>query len=486
MRLTQYLSKTLELSYHNKDSKNGLDLFRDKPFVCEYGKLKPSSEYCCFNHIIGLPISSNSSSPSPIWQWQYDYIIKNLVEHKYNWVLKATGIGLSEIVLRWILYKSLVNDKWVGGIVPIFTGVNYDLARRLIDRAASMLYQYFPHAKENERTIRVNNVEITAFPGGHMDTARSLTNCRFFFLDEFDFFEEQKNIESGRKIAERQIAKSDPDILIASTPNRPDGPMQQIQQEEPSLYNKVFLPYTVGLGTIYTEKQIKENMKSPSFNQEYNLAYLGGIGNIYNIVDITAATTDKYSLDESIITSTAFPKWGAIDPAFGSSEFGIIVVQWRDGKLEVLYADSISRPLYSDMLKLTRQLVQRFHLCHLYVDSSASGIIHELKHGYGEYIPYERLPKEVTDNWLKSGCREPLVVPVTFSTHGKLMLQHSYQVLSKRLIRIQPSFDKLLIGLRTATSKGEWDYDKTHVSQYTDIIDCYRMVSLCLKAEGSF
>lgn len=89
-----------------------------------------------------------------------------------------------------------------------------------------MIAPYFPHSKENERTLQVNNVEITAFAGG----LRSFTNTRFFLLDEFDFFEEQKNIESSRKTSERYTAKADPDILIASTPNRPDGPMMEILQ----------------------------------------------------------------------------------------------------------------------------------------------------------------------------------------------------------------------------------------------------------------
>jgi hypothetical protein len=60
---------------------------------------------------------------------------------------------------------------------------------------------------------------------------------------------------------------------------------------------------------------------------------LGQIGNIYNIQDIEAAIREEYSLDEGTITSPYFPRWGAIDPAFGSSDFGIIVVQWRDNKL---------------------------------------------------------------------------------------------------------------------------------------------------------
>jgi len=112
-----------------------------------------------------------------------------------------------------------------------------------------------------------------------------------------------------------------------------------------------------------------------------------------------------------------------------------MIVQWRDNKLEVVYCDSITKPLYTDMLKLTRQLVQRFHLCHLYVDSSASGIIHELKQGYNEYVPYEKLPADVLDRQIQSGCGEPLIVPIPFSTKGKSMLQHSYKILSKQMIR---------------------------------------------------
>jgi hypothetical protein len=458
-----------------------LEVFRDKPFVCEYGRLEPSSKDCCFNHLIGLPVSSNYIT-SPIWQWQYNYIIKNLEEHKYNWILKATGIGLSEIILRWILYQSLVSDNWSNGIVPIFTGVNYDLARRLIDRAASMLYQYFPYAKQTERTIRINNVEITAFPGGHMDTARSLTNCRMFFLDEFDFFFEQQNIEGGRKIAERQIAKSDPDILIASTPNRPDGPMQKIQNEEPSLYNKIFLPYTVGIGTIYTRKQIKENMKSPSFDQEYGLKYLGGIGNCFNLQDIESAI-EEYPLNEPSITSRYYPKWCGIDPGYSSSQFGICIVQWKDDRLEVVYTASLNKPLYTHTLQLIRQLVQRFHICKVFIDGSAAHLIHELKHGYDEYVQYEKLKPELLEIYIRSGCREPLIVPVNFQQHHKNMLKHTMKAISKRLVKIHPSFDNLITSLRSATTKAEYDLDKVNTA-YNDLFDAFRMSLLCLKSQG--
>jgi hypothetical protein len=356
------------------------------------------------------------------------------------------------------------------------------LARRLIDRAATMLYQYFPYAKQTERTIHINNVEITAFPGGHMDTARSLTNCRFFFLDEFDFFEEQKNIEGGRKIAERQIAKSDPDILVASTPNRPGGPMEQIQNEKDSLYNKVFLPYTLGIGTIYTIEQIKENMKSPSFDQEYGLKYLGGIGNVFPIQNIESII-ESYPINDIDTTSRFYPRWCGIDPGYSSSQFGICVVQWKDDSLQVIYTASLNKPLYTDTLKLIRQLVQRFHLCKVFVDASAAHLIHELKHGYQEYVQYERLKPELLETYIRNGCREPLIVPVAFQKHHKDLLKHTMKAVAKQRIKIHPSFEQLITSLRSATTKAEYDLDKVNTA-FNDLFDAFRMSLLCLKSEG--
>ncbi len=39
---------------------------------------------------------------------------------------------------------------------------------------------------------------------------------------------------------------------------------------------------------------------SPSFEREYNLAYLGGVGNVFHVGDIDAAFSEPYSLDPSI------------------------------------------------------------------------------------------------------------------------------------------------------------------------------------------
>jgi hypothetical protein len=47
------------------------------------------------------------------------------------------------------------------------------------------------------------------------------------------------------------------------------------------------MDYTYGLNKIYTIEEIEK--VSPSFEREYNLQYLGGIGNVIHIKDIDAA-----------------------------------------------------------------------------------------------------------------------------------------------------------------------------------------------------
>lgn len=62
---------------------------------------------------------------------------------------------------------------------------------------------------------------------------------------------------------------------MISTPNLPGGLFEQIEidDEDKCRYRRLFLPYTRGLGQIYTEKEIEEAKLSPSFEREYNLQY---------------------------------------------------------------------------------------------------------------------------------------------------------------------------------------------------------------------
>ena len=78
---------------------------------------------------------------------------------------------------------------------------------------------------------------------------------------------------------------------MVSTPNAPEGLFERIEKEDEStcLYKRLFLDYTYGLNRIYSTEEIAKAKVSPSFEREYNLKYLGIIGNVFHTKDIEAA-----------------------------------------------------------------------------------------------------------------------------------------------------------------------------------------------------
>jgi hypothetical protein len=89
---------------------------------------------CCFNHIIGLPKKDGSEKPL------YDYekiIFDSLItqnsnadpsNNKHIWIKKATGLGVSEFMLRFMAWLCLRDNALVGSQMCIVTGPRIDLA----------------------------------------------------------------------------------------------------------------------------------------------------------------------------------------------------------------------------------------------------------------------------------------------------------------------------------------------------------------------
>ena len=140
-----------------------------------------------------------------------------------------------------------------------------------------------------ETVVELNGVHIEAYPAHHLDAMRGLPDVSFILLDEADFFPRQQ--QDARDVSERYIAKSNPWIVMVSTPNAPDGLFEKIEREPENacLYRRLFLDYTYGLGKIYSDREIEKAKASPSFEREYNLKYLGKVGNVFHALDIEAA-----------------------------------------------------------------------------------------------------------------------------------------------------------------------------------------------------
>jgi hypothetical protein len=86
---------------------------------------------------------------------------------------------------------------------------------------------------------------------------------------------------------------------------------------------------------------------------------LGKIGNVFHTKDIEAAIEKgrKYNPDDFTPFYSFTSRSIGIDSAYGSSAFGIVVTEWVDGIVQVLYAEEYHRPDYNEMLSTVYELM---------------------------------------------------------------------------------------------------------------------------------
>jgi hypothetical protein len=436
---------------------------------------------CCFNHIIGLPTKEGMEKPL------YDYeriIFDSLVAqngNKHLWIKKATGLGVSEFMLRFMAWLCLKDNALSGSHMCIVTGPRIDLAIALIDRmkklfTGSSSIKGLAAFDTKETVIELNGVKIEAFPSHHLDAMRGLPNISFILLDEADFFPPGQQADA-RDVSERYIAKSNPYIVMVSTPNAPEGLFERIEKEseDACLYKRIFLDYTYGIGKIYTAEEIENAKQSSSFEREYNLKYLGKIGNVFHTKDIEAAIQKGKLIDPDQLDPYHFSSRSlGIDPAYGSSAFGIVITQWVDGMIQILYADEFQRPDYNAMLDTVYHLMTKYNVDLTYIDGANPFFIRSLKLQIGEKADYlEELDRARREGFKPHDIMK--ILPVNFNSEHKAMLGHCKMIFEKDggRIAINPKFDKLITALRTAVDNdGTLDKEAT---SYNDIFDAFRL-----------
>jgi hypothetical protein len=493
---------------------------RDRPFyiwnsIKHRAAANPNNDIkgnCCFNHILGLP--TKNGVPQPLHDYQ-DIIYRALMipgylnsspnkgpsaykmeerkqkdlaysntylydfKLKHLWVKKATGLGITEFMLRFMAWLCLRNDDYKGSQMVIITGPNQELAIKCIKRMKSLFEPHGIYFDSKETVIELTGCSIEAYPSKHIDAFRSLTNPKFILCDEADFFRKSEQ-EEVRHVAERYIAKSDPLIVMVSTPNRPDGLFNKIEKEsfESCIYKKLFLDYTYGLGKIYTQEEIEKAKRSPSFEREYCLAYQGLIGNVFSTLSIDNCQKIEYNPTVTIPNCQVSI---GIDPSFGSSKFGIVATRFVNERIEVIEAEEFERPDFNDMINRVWQIKQKYKVednnLTIYVDAANPEIWSSLKRmlnePYSEQYVFEKLSYYKNNNINPANYMK--VIPVPFSTNGARMLQHTKSLLEDQdnLIAIDKTFYKLLTALRTAVAN-EYKLDKEQTS-YHDILDALRL-----------
>ena len=166
-----------------------------------------------------------------------------------------------------------------------------------------------------------------------------------------------------------------------------------------------------------------------------------------------------------------------IDVTWGeTSKFAIVITQYRNGKVEVFYAESFEKPQVNEIINHIMQLKQKHRVTKIYVDGANPEVIRELKARIGEYHDYfGRLTEEQI--WSLRSSNSLQLIPVNFQKRHREMLQWAYTLMSKRFIKIYPLLQQLIVSLRTAIVSDEWELDKQQTSHH-DILDAFRL-ALC-------
>ena len=397
----------------------------------------------------------------------FDYerlVYDAMFQHKRVWIKKATGLGITEFYIYFMLWLALCRPRgletWLAGShMVIVTGPREETAIKIIKRAKDKLeaagIQHPYDAKET--VIKVGDITIQAFPSFNASW-RGIDKISFILADECDYFGNSEQDEI-RAVAERYIGKSQAWIALVSTPNKPGGLFERIEHEDPCLYHRIVLDYQYGLGKIYTEQDIEEARRSPQFGREYEGKYLGLIGNCFSELKIQGCINSEYDPDK--INPYALRSIG-VDVGWGqSSPFGIVAMQFSGNRIEVLYAEEPRNPDFNVMMDKLYTLYREVNPDKVVIDGSAADVVGTFKAKIGERVDYlqeRELYRKQGLDWEKS----TKVLPLYFGRRNKEMLTHTKNMIDNGYLSIHPRFENLITYLRTAYEKdGIIDKDRT-------------------------
>ncbi len=229
---------------------------------------------CCFQHI---PIKNDKEYPF----FDYEQLIFNTIEQNQNiWIKKSRGLGVTTFLIRYLAWKILSSSELDNKSIFIISGTREEFANYVKEKMEQLFDRRFPDlVLESKYTeLWLKRTWIKVMPTRNIKDVRGYFDAAYLFIDEADFFDQsiQKELESAISAYEE---KSKGKTIMVSTPNAPGGLFEKIENDKNSKYAKLLLDYTYGLDKIYDREFIAKKQLDPEFEREYNLKYLGKIGN---------------------------------------------------------------------------------------------------------------------------------------------------------------------------------------------------------------
>ena len=478
---------------------------------------------CCFNHYFSLP--NKGDILLPIFDYEL-FLVSIFQTLKRIDILKSRGLGITELVLRYILWRIVKSREWAYRMGAIITGLRLDPAVTLINRMKALFQRNFPIKFDTRQTEFIfNDVIVKAFPSRNSaNTLRSYADFAFVFIDEADFFKLTDQIEI-KHAAEGYFLKSQPLMIWVSTPHMPGGIMEKfrhqflervntlsnipanpyhiplesnIKELENEYYFDYFhieLPYHVGLGKIYDEVLLAEERQKDYFPKEYLLQFGYGIGDLFTEADIRKCFIHEYNPFDYFKDTY---KCLTIDQGLGSSKFafmltefvpypeqyGITTLPLRNQRFLVrtLFADEFYRPDPSEMENLDKTLIDEYHIIDqrnkgkIAVDGANIGMIKKIKEIIREPLDYDRRLETMPSHEKWSYITTMKCMPVNFAKLQKQMLYTYHDYVTKGYVAINKfQFQPLLDQMRIAKANDTQGLIKEKGGPTLDLLDCARM-----------
>jgi len=448
--------------------------FLNKDFYCWNEDLK-GIHNCCFSHMIGLPLKNDEEYPF----FDYEREIFDKLESKeqrHVWIKKSRGIGVTTFLLYYLTWKICATNELEGKNIFIISGTKEEFSNQLKTRMEQLFDRAYPLLKLQSKytELWIKKTWIKVFPSRNIKGLRGYIDVNYIFVDEGDFFEpiEQNELEFVIKSYEE---KSKGKIIMVSTPNRPDGLFYKIENEGKfgkSYFHKILLDYRRGLGKIYDDDFIARERNEPYFEREYNLKYLGVIGNVWTASSIQQCTQLAETYRGVSINTYAYHPVG-VDYGYGSDSKTVICIGEWDSERKILRI--VKMDDFGDIPPTPELVANRMFdyyqeygpNTHFFVDGSSAGSVNQAKIKFSENL-----------NWRKQDLfnKTDRIHPIHFGQdqeHRK-MLFTMYDLTTKGMLAIDERYDKLITSMRTATMI-DWDLDKNE-TVHNDHLDACRLM----------
>jgi hypothetical protein len=401
--------------------------------------------------------------------FDYEELVFNTIEQNQNiWIKKARGIGVTTFLIRYLVWKMLHSNELDGKSIFIISGTREEFANYVKKKMEDLFLPRFPNVVFDSKytELWINKTWIKVMPTKNIKDVRGYMDVAYLFIDEADHFDKsiQEELEPAITAYEE---KSKGKTIMVSTPNAPGGLFERIERDPNSKYKKLFLGYELGLGKIYDPEYIALKKLEPEFEREYNLKYLGKIGNVFNSLEIDKAI-ELGEVYKSIPTNDYTLHSVGVDFGFGSSSTAVVLTEFlkEEHKIRVIYAEEFEHANPQDIVDLCFNLYRKHWNTWFFVDGSNRAAVNLMKVAFNESLKWESSKQGPNPETMK-------VLPINFSTEHKQMLSHLAMLVSKEYLAIPEKFDKLIISLRTAYAN-EYSLDKEQTS-YSDSIDALRL-----------